>query len=507
MKLSKSLITAISVAAAGAIVVFMVHFCRSKITQNYEENQPYILVCDNLKYKTTVAHLWFEEYMAGDVSINPEKDVISKMESSIIILDGVLEGKETELGLFVKIEDADIKQTIRNAKEQINTLQNLTRLRWNSKLKYDEALGDSLLLASLTTSNAGSDLDQQFDGAYENIQISLEELKTLVKQKLANDISSTVTLTGFILSGISIIFMVMAFLLYKLQNKNEIETNSQRILLANEEVKVAKMTVFADHIGQGNYDAFLEIDNIKSDSLAVALTTMRDKLKRIAEEDTRRNWINLGLAKMSDILRTSYQTPDQLYFGVTSYIITYLEANQGGLFLINELEENNKFIEMASCVAFDRRKFLQKRIEFGEGVIGRCLLESATIYMKEIPDEYISITSGLGGANPKNLLLVPLKLNETLFGVLEIASFKAIEPYQIELVEKLAENLASSISTVKINERTKMLLEKSQIQAEEMRAQEEEMRQNMEEISATQEEMRRKEQEYIKVIDELKGRE
>jgi PAS domain S-box-containing protein len=101
------------------------------------------------------------------------------------------------------------------------------------------------------------------------------------------------------------------------------------------------------------------------------------------------------------------------------------------------------------------------------------------------------IASGLGESNPTSILIVPLKVNEQIFGIVELASFDEFPEYQRDFVAKIGESIASTISMVKVNEKTTRLLQESQIMTEQMQAQEEEMRQNMEELQATQEEMER----------------
>jgi putative methionine-R-sulfoxide reductase with GAF domain len=186
--------------------------------------------------------------------------------------------------------------------------------------------------------------------------------------------------------------------------------------------------------------------------------------------------------------------------------VKYVNSNQGGLFLINDDSENDPYLELVSCYAFERKKFIVKRIDFGQGLVGQCYLEGARIHLRKIPEGYVHITSGLGGTNPNSLLVIPMKVNDKSYGVIELASFRKYEEHEIVLVEKFAESIAAAVSSVKINESTRILLEKTQQQAEEMRSQEEEMRQNMEELSATQEEMLRKEREYINRIQDLEER-
>lgn len=263
---------------------------------------------------------------------------------------------------------------------------------------------------------------------------------------------------------------------------------------------------FASNIGKGQYGSNFQLLG-EDDTMGEALIQMRNNLKQAADDDRKRNWATEGLAKFADILQSRNDNLIDLSDSIISNLVKYMNANQGALFLINDDDPQSVFIELVACYAYNRKKYLNKRIEMGEGVTGQCILERDTIYMSDVPDDYLRITSGLGEALPRNLLIVPLKLNEDIFGVVEIASFQTIEPYQVEFMEKLGESIASTISSVKINSRTKKLLEETQVQAEQMRAQEEEMRQNMEELSATQEEMHRAQRRSEEALQEMKEKE
>ena len=266
-------------------------------------------------------------------------------------------------------------------------------------------------------------------------------------------------------------------------------------------VNLKQYSSFAQSIGEGNID--LDFKPVsESDMLGNSLVQMKQKLKTINEEDKKRNWVTEGLAKFADIMRKSddYEALSHL---VVSELVKYTNSNQGGLFIINQDDANDPYLQLTACYAFERKKYLQKRVDIGQGLVGQSYLEQHTIHLKQIPSDYVTITSGLGGANPSSLLIVPLKVNETIEGVIELAAFKDYLPYQIEFVEKVGEIIASTISNARINTKTRRLLEESQQHSEELRAQEEEMRQNMEEMQATQEQLHRQTEEMRKMHEKL----
>ncbi len=133
----------------------------------------------------------------------------------------------------------------------------------------------------------------------------------------------------------------------------------------------------------------------------------------------------------------------------------------------------------------------------GEGLVGRCAFEKLPVYLTDIPESYIQINSGMGGATPRSLLLMPLKVEQTVYGVIELASFNTMDDYKIEFVEKLANQLASQIASIQLTNKTEDLLKQARLQSDELKLQREQLEQNMEELKSVQDEMVRKQNELI----------
>ncbi|MFC2113162.1 PAS domain S-box protein [Bacteroidota bacterium] len=264
-----------------------------------------------------------------------------------------------------------------------------------------------------------------------------------------------------------------------------------------------KILAFTEKLISNELDASLDMKD-PGDPLGKSLINLRDNLKQNIEEqqqrkkeDDQRNWGSEGLAKFGDILRGSFENMEDFAYNIISYLVKYMNANQGGFFLVEQESGQEKYFDLKASYAYDRRKFSDKKIEWGEGIIGTCALEKQTIYMMDLPEGYLEITSGLGQSTPDHLLIVPLIVQEEVLGIIELASFHTIQDFEIGFVESIAESTAITLSSLRSNIRTASLLKESQNQAEALALQDEKMRQSMDQLKQTQEQAAQQAEKFI----------
>jgi len=123
--------------------------------------------------------------------------------------------------------------------------------------------------------------------------------------------------------------------------------------------------------------------------------------------------------------------------------------------------------------------------------------------LENVPEGYTYITSGLGEETPKVLILSPMYIEDRVFGVIEIASFRTIEDYQIEFIKDVSERIASVISNIQINEETEILLEKAKQQQKELEDKEEKMTKTISELRKAQDEITTKDTESKGIMSAL----
>lgn len=275
---------------------------------------------------------------------------------------------------------------------------------------------------------------------------------------------------------------------------------SETILAINGVVEnIEKSAEFAENIGEGKFDESFSVSS-ERDKLGNALINMRDRLKAVSDEDQKRNWVIKGLAQFADLLRKNNEDTEELSRALIKELVVYMSANQGAVYIAEEKEEGVVLVQTA-VYAWDKHKMQEKIVKVGQGMVGQCFVEEQRIYVTDIPNNYVNITSGLGKANPNAIIIIPLIVNEKCFGVFELASFKKFTDFEINFLEDLSESIAATISSVRTAENTKVLLVESEELTTQMREAEEEMRQNAEELTATMEE---NEEQNRRLIEEIK---
>lgn len=265
--------------------------------------------------------------------------------------------------------------------------------------------------------------------------------------------------------------------------------------------KFSEIKTFAELVAENKYEGQHSIKFDRNGEVGDALVQMQNNLEKRAIEDSQRSHINQGLARFSEIL--SNYTNDLEKFGdvVLKDMVEFLNANQGAIFVINEDADE---LKMVSCYAYHKKKYLNASVKKGQGLVGQVWQECRLIHLTEIPENYVTITSGLGESTPRAILVVPLVFNDQVQGVIELASFNEFQEYELGFVEKVSESISAALSSVKVNTKTQNLLLESSSLTLQMKEQEDLMKAKVDELNMIQEESRGRESQYLKEINRLK---
>jgi len=422
-------------------------------------------------------------------------------------------------------------------KLKLNETEYLNSYTYDDSISYRDDILDELVLSNTYELNRHKDyVTQNFNSLIYSLtkmeNNSQEFIETTFNE--SDDISYSTNLQNviiFILGiflSIIITLIISKIIITPIENLKELtyklakgELPENNLDIADDEIGEMNIAInslldglkqtsnFAYEIGKENFEHDYTPLSEK-DVLGNSLLDMRKSLKFAKDEeekrkieDQQRSWTTEGLAQFAEILRHHTENIKELSNDIIINLVKYLKANQGGIFILNDSNKLDVHLELLAAYAYNRKKYLQKHIKIGDGLIGSVAIEKYTIYMTDVPNEYIEIESGIGSSNPRCILIVPLKIEEEILGIIELASFNEMQQFEISLVEKIAESIASTLSTARINTRTAELLEQSKKQAQEMHEQEEEMRQTIEQMRIAYELSTKNEEKLEKSFKEL----
>ncbi|MFD2410069.1 response regulator [Paenibacillus rhizoplanae] len=315
-----------------------------------------------------------------------------------------------------------------------------------------------------------------------------------IKQQVWLATSASILLLGSMIT-ISILFMeggsrllaagmgaggilVSIGLLYSIQRNidhglNRIKEISQDIA-ADQLNPAAAATVRKDEFGQLAASFF---------GLAADLhhrTSEERGLRLRAEEQA---WINTQVSEMALLLQGSVQlkTASRVFIG---RLATAVGGSYGAIYL-----KQGSQLNFAAGYAFDDSAGQQEAIPLGSGLVGQCALDEQMIVLYDLPENYIKVRSGLGEAAPSSLIIVPIKHEQEVIAVMELASLSPFSSKEMQLIERTAQNMGVLMNTLADVARIEELLSETQEQKDELEAQTEELQAQTQELEAQTEEL------------------
>ncbi len=215
------------------------------------------------------------------------------------------------------------------------------------------------------------------------------------------------------------------------------------------------------------------------DNINEMIRNLRDTTSRNNEQD----WLKTNLAKFSRMLQGQR---DLLAVArmILSELAPVVSAQQGVFYIIHTANDSGSEpeLKLLASYAYRDRKGVNSRFKLGEGLVGQAALEKERILITNVPTDYVRISSGLGQAAPRNIVVLPILFEGQVKAVMELSSAEEFNPTHQAFLDQLTESIGIVLNTIEANTRTENLLTQSQSLAIELQSRQEELQQTNQEL-------------------------
>jgi HAMP domain-containing protein/CheY-like chemotaxis protein/signal transduction histidine kinase len=238
------------------------------------------------------------------------------------------------------------------------------------------------------------------------------------------------------------------------------------------------------------------------------INQMIANLRETTQKNTEQDWLKTNLAKFTRMLQGQREletVSKQILFELAPLV-----GAQHGVFYLMDNDSSYPLLKLVSSYAYKERKSLSNQFRLGEGLVGQCALEKERILVREIPSDYVRISSGLGDASPSSLVVLPILFEGQVSAVIELASFYNFSEIHLTFLDQLTESIGIVLNTIDANMRTEKLLNQSQSLATELQNQQTELtetnrrlEQQARSLQASEDLLRNQQEELQKTNEEL----
>jgi signal transduction histidine kinase/DNA-binding NarL/FixJ family response regulator len=201
----RSLITGITVI--GLIAISLVIYSQYLTKQDLERNTRRIQLNQYVQQEIATAHLWFEEALGGDPSIDVERDVRSRVSDARELIDAALNGRDSSLGKIDPLPEA--RGLLDELKLRLIALDQLVVSRWAGKD---------------TTGVIGGEEDQRFDAVFHEILDLSRDIGAQIDEVITSDQRKVFWVDVLIIVILILSFGFIAWLVVR--NRRELEARA-----------------------------------------------------------------------------------------------------------------------------------------------------------------------------------------------------------------------------------------------------------------------------------------
>lgn len=314
-----------------------------------------------------------------------------------------------------------------------------------------------------------------------------------------------------ILLVIAAIISILITAFTYLRIKNDLDERIAQQKLTDEKYietaeRITVMEGFTQEVAAGNYAA--RTSDTKEDELgriSKALNTMTGALETTFYDLRNKTWLQGGAVKIGDAIRGERDLKE-LANKLISTITDYVNAPLGTLYVL----ENDAHYKLTGNFAAINAPII---IRAGEGVIGQAIESKKILVLRDLPSNYLAISSSLGSTLPLSVIIVPLVFANECIGVLEIGLLRELSSLEIEFFENNAEAIAIGVNSAMDYLKLQNFLEETQTQSEELQAQHNELENinaeleaQSQKLQASEEELRVQQEELQQTNTELQER-
>jgi len=196
------------------------------------------------------------------------------------------------------------------------------------------------------------------------------------------------------------------------------------------------------------------------------INEMIGNLAETTRKNTDQDWLKTNIAKFTRMVQGQRDllTVAELLLSE----LTPLVSAQRSTFYIAEEADGEPILKFMAGYAYDDRDNVPTQFKIGQGLVGQCAREKQRILMRDVPQDYIKISSSLGSSTPLTVVVLPVLFQREVKAVVELASFQNLSDVNLAFLDQLTETMGIVLNTIAATMRTEQLLQQSQALAEEL---------------------------------------